>query len=504
MSARANFEKHLFISYAHLDNQPLTRDQQGWITRFHGSLEAMLSMRIGRKAEIWRDQKLSGTDIFSDEILSQFSRTALLVSVLTPRYIGSEWCKREVNEFCRTAEQNGGLIRENKSRIIKIIKTPVESEDPLPPIMKEVLGYPFYTFDDEQTPLELDPAYGDELAQKYNVKVAKLAWDIAQFLRKLETADPESAAPVDAAPSKRPVYLAECSYDVRDSREALETELRAHGYPVLPDRPLPREEDACVDEISRLIAQSAISIHLVGNGYGAVPDGPGHKSVVELQNEIAVGRSKTGGFPRLIWVRDGTQSAYDDQKRFLQALHADPETQFGADLITADLEAFKTVMHAALRRAEKPAPSAAQARASDEVAGNLVYLICDERDRKATIAFRKLLRDRGIDVEIPIFDGDAATIREAQQDVFSRCDAVVVYYGAANELWRRTVVRDLKKIKAYRAGKFLPDIFTYLAEPGTDDKDELILMDEPNTINGMDGLSELGVEPILRCVHPLL
>ena len=71
------FEKHLFISYAHIDNQPLTSDQQGWISRFHSSLEAVLSMRMGRKAEIWRDIKLAGTDIFGDEIVSQFPKRPL-------------------------------------------------------------------------------------------------------------------------------------------------------------------------------------------------------------------------------------------------------------------------------------------------------------------------------------------------------------------------------------------------------------------------------------------
>ena len=73
------FEKHLFISYAHLDNQPLMPDQEGWITRFHASLSAMLSMRLGRRAEIWRDSKLQGNDIFADEIVGQFPETALLI-----------------------------------------------------------------------------------------------------------------------------------------------------------------------------------------------------------------------------------------------------------------------------------------------------------------------------------------------------------------------------------------------------------------------------------------
>jgi hypothetical protein len=173
-----NFEKHAFISYAHIDNQPLTPEQQGWVSRFHASLEAMLSMRIGRKAEIWRDQKISGNDLFGDEIVAQFPKTAMLVSVLTPRYMESDWCTREVLEFCKAAEQCVGVVLENKSRVIKVIKTPVENENPLPPLVKQTLGYEFYTTV-EQAPLELDPAYGPELGQKYNLKLAKLAWEMA-------------------------------------------------------------------------------------------------------------------------------------------------------------------------------------------------------------------------------------------------------------------------------------------------------------------------------------
>ena len=110
MAAPPTFEKHLFISYAHIDNQPLTPDQEGWVSRFHESLEAMLSMRLGRQAEIWRDRKLSGNDVFADEILAQFPKTALLISVLTPRYVESDWCTREVREFCAVAERSCGVV----------------------------------------------------------------------------------------------------------------------------------------------------------------------------------------------------------------------------------------------------------------------------------------------------------------------------------------------------------------------------------------------------------
>ena len=67
-----NFEQNLFISYAHLDNQSLKEGETGWVDRFHKALESMLGTRLGRKAKIWRDKKLQGNDVFTDEIVARF------------------------------------------------------------------------------------------------------------------------------------------------------------------------------------------------------------------------------------------------------------------------------------------------------------------------------------------------------------------------------------------------------------------------------------------------
>jgi len=80
-------------------------------------------MRMGREAKIWRDEKLQGNDVFSNEIVAQFKQSAVLVSVVTSRYLNSEWCTREAREFCESAQQTGGLVVGNKSRVFKVIKT---------------------------------------------------------------------------------------------------------------------------------------------------------------------------------------------------------------------------------------------------------------------------------------------------------------------------------------------------------------------------------------------
>src|SRR4051794_29053082 len=60
--APMNFQQNLFISYAHIDDQPLTPGEKGWISRFHTTLKKILDMRMGGEAKIWRDEKLQGND----------------------------------------------------------------------------------------------------------------------------------------------------------------------------------------------------------------------------------------------------------------------------------------------------------------------------------------------------------------------------------------------------------------------------------------------------------
>jgi hypothetical protein len=484
------FKQDLFISYAHIDNKPLTPQQQGWITRFHASLEALLSMRMGGKARIWRDDKLQGNDVFANEIVDQFAQTAVLVSVLTPRYLNSEWCNKEVAEFCKCAEENGGMVVKNKARIFKVLKAPVDTQESLPQVVKDVLGYEFFTIEDG-TPLELDSAYGERFAQDYNRKVGKLAWDVSQLLKTLETGGGDNGHNQQGT-AKPAVYLAECSYDRKQAREILEGELKRHGYVVLPDQELPRDEDEYVAGVERLLKRCKLSIHLVGATYGGVPDGPSQKSEVVLQNELAAKQSKSDELKRVIWVPEGTRSEQVQQQAFIDALHQDAEAQVGADLITADIEGLKTSIHAILTKLEKREPEvpAEQAAAADQA--KRIYLICNEKDRKAkaTVPLRKFLRDQGFKVEIPAFEGDAAAVREAHQQAMTNCEAVILFYGGGDEAWKRTIDNELKKMPGYRSGKPLLASCTFLADPRTSDKDDLIDMEEPNLISGLGDFSD--------------
>lgn len=507
-----NFEQNLFISYAHIDDQPLTPGEKGWITRFHATLKAILSMRMGREAKIWKDERLQGNDVFSNEIVARFKQSAGLVSIVTSRYLNSNWCTREAREFCQSAEQTGGLVIGNKSRVFKVIKTPVDSQEQesLPAPMRDILGYEFFVLKDG-VPLEFDPAYGQEYAQLYNQNVAKLAWEIAQLLKTLETngsASDSKSNDVNSepqVPSKPAVYLAECAYDRKKERGLLEGELKRLGYLVLPNKALPTDEAEYVAAVVSLLTRCALSIHLVGESYGAVPDGPTGKSTSVYQNELAVACCKSGRLKRLIWLPQGTSSQYAPQQAFIEALHGDAQAQFGADLIAGDIEELRAAIHVTLGKIEQPEPKqpqrndkGAQAAAGEKT--KLIYLICDERDRPATVPLRKLCKELGFEAALPAFNGDASEVRKANQQLLASCDAVLLFYGAGDELWKRTIDNELKKMAGYRGDKPLPVKCTFLAEPKTSDKEDLIDMEEPGLINGLGGFAKATIAQSMQAV----
>jgi TIR domain len=493
-----NFENDLFISYAHIDNQPLTDGDKGWITRFHATLKKLLVMRLGRDTKIWRDDKLQGNDVFSDEIVACFKRSAVLVSIVTPRYLNSEWCTREAREFCQTAQETGGLVIGSKSRVFKVIKSPLATQksESLPAHMRDLLGYEFFTLKDGMW-LEFDPAYGPEFAQLLNVSTARLASEIQQLLETLEAegnasrSDDQKVPSKPQVPNQPAVYLAECSYDRREDRKALASELHARGYQVLPDRELPRDEVEYRAEAARLIERCMVSIHLVGGMPGSVPDGPSQCSGVAIQNELAAARARGTGLRRVISLPASTRSDDARHQAFIEAIHRDPDVQYAAEVITAGIEAVKTAVQAALA---PPAP----APVAEEVGGAAsIYVIFDAKDRKdeALLRLRKCLLSRKLAVFKPAFDGTAEEVRTAHEGNLAESDAVLIYYGSGTDAWKQSIDRDVQKARGRSSGRKLRAVFNWIAAPSSDDKEDIIAEDAAaNLIDGRGGVSQKMVD----------
>jgi hypothetical protein len=97
------------------------------VTRLHRDLEQRARSYLGSDTQFWRDSEIRNNDDFTNKILKRLIKTATFLPVLSPSYLCSEWCGREVEVFADHAESNMGvLIDDERSRILKVEKMPVD------------------------------------------------------------------------------------------------------------------------------------------------------------------------------------------------------------------------------------------------------------------------------------------------------------------------------------------------------------------------------------------
>lgn len=511
------FPKDIFISYAHIDDESLIEDQKGWIADFHRVLSIRLSQLMGRKPMIWRDLELQGNHIFDKQIVDQFTQVAVMISILTPRYVKSEWCSREVDEYYEACQQNIGFSLNNQARIFKVIKTPVKVEQH-PEKIRNILGYEFYTTDPVTgRTKELSQSSGRDSDALYWDKLDDLANDVSTFLESLEYVDSNSPIVNDKQTKEESktlkIYLAESSYETKELRDSLRRELQESNYIIFPDKQLPLVDNTLNTCINEYLQNCDLAIHVVGENYGIVPEGS-QKSLIEIQNDLASALSVVSNIPRLIWIPDGFKPVDDRQKAFITKLNEGREGVVGAELICSSLESFKGVLFDKIESIESQikAKEAASAKVADTLpiiqsnssttayspndGPKIVYLICDLLDIDAIKPLEDYLYDQGFEVLIPIFEGDESLIRTDHIENLKMCDIAIIFYDRANEIWLRSKTRDFLKISGYGRSKPLEQKILYISGETNPTKERLRTQDA-ELINAMTAFPEAQLNQIL-------
>jgi len=523
-----DFEGDAFISYAHLDDLELIEGRKGWVANFHRALEVRVAQLLGKQPHIWRDPKLSGNDLFAETLVDRLKRVAVLVSVVTPRYLKSEWTLRELTEFFKAAEAQGGLKVRDKARVFKVMKQPVPL-DKIPQELRAILGYEFFKTDPDTGKVrELDEVFGPDAQRDFWIKLDDLAHDLVALLEALEedvqlapfvpdqmqqassagagtpsAVAPPAAAPTASAPGSAPavapptvtratVYLAETTSDVREQRESLRRDLQQHGFRVLPEQPIPHEADEAMAAVQDALAQSRLAIHLLGKHYGLVPEGA-TQSLAELQYELATVRSTQGRFSRLLWIPPNLQVDDTRQRALLDRVRMDPRIGTHADLLETSFEELRTAAQDWLERDLAPAPVA---DAPDTGAAPQVYFVADQRDADRIVPWCDALFDQHLEVIQPIFDGDEAELRAFHEETLSSCDACLIFYGAGNELWLRRKLREIQKSPGYGRTKPAPLVWIAQIGPRTPEK-ERFRTHEATVVPQWDGVALEALRPFI-------
>ena len=298
---------------------------------------------------MWRDEKLQGNDVFAESLVERLAKVAVLVSVCSPRYIHSEWCRRELDEFLRAAEAGLGVQVGTRSRVFKVLKTPVPLDD-LPEPLATLLGYEFY----EESPVDhrvreylLNP--DPEERWKFYARVDDLAQDIARLLDDL---DDDARQAETQPPPGRTIYLADSTSDVTLYRDNVRRELERRGHRVLPRRAVPLTVEELTAAVTEDLSRSEIAIHLLGARYGARPEND-DRSIPHVELDVAGAAAARGEVLQLIWIPE-TLETIDDAQAALVAELQTADIGAGVEVVRAPLEAFKAYVLDQLR----PAPAA--------------------------------------------------------------------------------------------------------------------------------------------------
>jgi hypothetical protein len=465
MSPIPNFENHLFISYAHLDNETLSKEHEGWISMLHKWLEIRVSQVTGVKGvKIWRDEKLQGNDVFGEEIISRLRGSAILISILTPGYVNSEWCLRELNAFFD--EAGDSLQVGSKLRVFKVLKTPVPL-DKHPSKLQGVLGYEFYEIIDPETGKAREFIPDPDKDNRYWERLDDLAWGVKALIENLPRDDQDKPAPRVAA-SGLSIYLATTTSDLADRRDEIKRELERRGHTVMPDQDLlPLSGEKLRETIKTYLQSCQLSVHLIGERYGMVPEME-DRSLIQLQQELAAERGDDHAFSRIIWIPPEIAPKDERQRQFIANLQNSFSSHNGSELLQTKLEDLKTIIQQKIEKRLKPPPATASMAADDL---KRVYLICDQMDDESIEPLTKHLFDQGVEVILALRDDDQSEVKQFHKDQLSICDGVLIYYGQAKSTWMMMNLNELRKLPAYRGSKPLPVKAIFIGGVSTSHKD---------------------------------
>jgi serine/threonine protein kinase len=456
-------QSDVVIAYANLDDQPLTSGRPGWISQLHQNLQVRIGQLSGKQVAVVKHSDRSAAAEAEVEVLKQIPNAKTVVSVLSPPFAHSSGCRRIVESFWKTATESGQFEVDKRSRLLNVIKTPVDAGD-LPLGLRAVytglVPYEFFERDSQTGRLrEFDEAFGNTALQRFHERVYDVAYDISQVLKYL--GDPAHAG-AKRTVNPKTIFLAATTSDLEPQRDQLRRELIELGHIVIPKQPLPLVAGELVAVVQSCLTQADIAIHFVGEFFGLVPEAT-DLSMVALQNQVAARFCDSSALKRLIWIPKGLQPRDERQTSFIRQLQADPRSATGAELIADTLENLKVLLRTRWEReqAERDRPT------SKPVTGDAprVYLICDQQDEAALEPLEDFFYNHGIEVSLPAFEAEESEVQQIHIQNLRDCDAALIYYGAAGMHWVDFKIRDLQKAAGYRDSRPIPVSAVYVAPP---------------------------------------
>jgi hypothetical protein len=409
----------IFISYAHADNT------EEWVDQFHDRLLHKLK-QLDRKASfaIWRDPKLSGADVFSEEIDREIKSSGILISILSPNGLDSSWCQQERQRFKLATNSTGGFRLGTKSRAIRVTKTPCENNQDRS--IFGTLGYEFYKRSEQTGRFsEFHPT-----SPEFDALVLDLAQEVYVQLQELRTR-------LLAPPPDIGVYVASVSSDLEPWRTRLVDQLTGWNCRVFP------ETENATQLSANLVRESlkgcSLSVHLVGPKRGVI-----------LEDEILpidllqITCARSAQIDRIVCHVGEPHGAWEQLPQPVPMQGSEERVQPPDELLQ-----FLEDRITSLRKTGTGH--------SGDVP--IVYVICNLSEYDDAVRLKKCLEmEQRFAAILPLREADDESIRlRDHREWLKTCESVLLYWGAMTSAsWFREQQREVIGARKKRRTKLLP------------------------------------------------
>jgi tRNA-dihydrouridine synthase len=125
-------------------------------------------------------------------------------------------------------------------------------------------------------------------------------------------------------------------------------------------------------------------------------------------------------------------------------------------------------------------------------------MLYDKRDADAILPWADFLV-RDFEVSQPAFSGDEREIRQYHDECLRTCDGVMIFYGAASDVWLGRKLNELQKSPGYGRTKRMPEVAICLIPPNTAEKARL-RRKNAFVVPQWDGITPDALQPFVSAV----
>ena len=416
------FEYDIFISYAHYDNETGDEDKHGWVEQFYKELDITFGQRNGRTnaVKIWWDDRLEGNSFFDQSIQEGIHKSAIMLCLMSPNYLESEYCKDERELFYKKAQEEAlGLKVGDRSRIMNLLLYNIHYSK-WPKELSGTSGFPFY-----QAKNEDDQGYRQHTGDiRFQNQLQELVTAITNLLNAIKKPPPPPPPPTSFS-----IFFGDVPDSLRTVRKRTILELEKNGFNIIHDVPPPFPKHDHERTVKEKIEGAGLSVHLLDQYPGREIEG--EETIWYPQSQVEIGLLSNN--PQMIWVPAETQFEIIEEepyKTFMQSLESGKQSSKKIDFIRGSkselTQQITSLVEQLKKEREQPVPQA-----------NAVLLDTHKNDQLYAWEVGKSLLENGIQAYINPAEDDPKRNANTWEGRIGEVNKLIFFYGKVTWEWVR-------------------------------------------------------------------